>query len=289
VFEPRPGVHAQELAMPLARQTETADQVLPHNEAAAAMWNRGGRSYNEISFAISDALAHAAQRLNARAGQDILDVATGTGWTARNAAARGARVIAVDIAADLLSAAEELSAHVRPPISFRLADAENLPFADGSFDGVISTFGVMFAGNQEKAASELGRVCRPGGRLVLATWAPGGAVQEFFAVIGRHSRMPPPPASPLLWGDPDHVRRLLGGDFDLRFENGVSHAYHDDVEDIWECYARGFGPVRQVLQELDPDGMRAFKADVDAFHAHYVEEAGLHVRREYLLVTGRRR
>ena len=184
--------------------------ILPHHEAAASMWGQGGRAYDDISFAVSDALAHAAQRLNAGAGQRILDVATGTGWSARNAARRGAQVTAVDIAPELLAAAAELSAYVRPTIAFRQADAERLPFDDASFDGVISTFGVMFAANQDRAAAELGRVCRRGGRLAVAAWAPGGAVAEFFGVIARHAGAPPPAASPLAWGDPAHAERLLG-------------------------------------------------------------------------------
>lgn len=124
-----------------------------------------------MSFAVSDALAHAAQRLNARAGERILDVATGTGWSARNVARTGAAVTGVDISGELLLAARELSGHLRPPIDFRQGDAECLPFDDGAFDGVISTFGVMFAVNQARAATELARVCRSGGRLALATWA----------------------------------------------------------------------------------------------------------------------
>jgi ubiquinone/menaquinone biosynthesis C-methylase UbiE len=99
----------------------------------------------KISFGVSDALEHTAQRLVARADEQILDVATGIGWSARNVARAGARVTAIDIAADLLTAVRESSAHVRPPIAFQLADAESLPVADGCFDGVISTFGVMFA------------------------------------------------------------------------------------------------------------------------------------------------
>jgi len=179
--------------------------VLPHHEAAAAMWGRGGRHYDDVSFAVSDALAHAAQRLNARAGERILDVATGTGWSARNVARTGAVVTAVDISHELLAAATDLSGHMRPAIEFRLADAERLPFADGAFDGIISTFGVIFAVDQARAAAELGRVCRPGGRLSLATWASDGAVAEFFGVIAQHSDAPPPPSSPLRWG----IRRML--------------------------------------------------------------------------------
>lgn len=256
---------------------------------AAATWGLGGKDYDEVSFAISDALAHAAQRLDAGPGQVILDVATGTGWSARNAARRGARVTAVDIAEELLAAARELSAHVRPPIDFRLADAAHLPFADASFDGVISTFGVIFAPDQEAAAAELGRVCRPGGRLALTAWAPGGAVARFFAILAEHAAGPPPASSPLAWGDPDTARALLERDFELVFEPGESRARHDDVDEVWAWYARGFGPMRRILSDLDEIGRERLRAAVADYHRHYASEAGLCIRREYLAILGRRR
>ena len=263
--------------------------VLAHHEAAARMWDAGGRGYDEISFGISDALMHAAQRLNPKPGQEILDVATGTGWSARSAARLGAEVTAVDISPELLAAAKTLSAHVDPSIDFRLADAERLPFGEASFDGIISTFGVMFAANHEAAAAELARVCKPGGRLSLATWVPGGAVAEFFGIVAKHADAPPPEQSPLAWGDPEHVARLLGDDFELTFEPGVNHAYYDNVDEIWDWFARGFGPVKQLLTSLDAGGRAAFKHDVDAYHSHYGAERGLHVKRDYLLVIGQRR
>src|SRR5262245_62515281 len=104
-----------------------------HHQTAAAMWGRGGSNYDDVSFIL---------------------------------------VTGVDISPELLAAAVDLSAHIRPPIEFRLGDAEQLPFDDGTFDGVISTFGVMFAIDQAAAAAELGRVCRSGGRLALTTWSP---------------------------------------------------------------------------------------------------------------------
>lgn len=262
---------------------------LPHHRAAATMWGQGGRLYDDVSYGLSDALSHAAQRLNPGPDEAILDVATGTGWSARNIARSGARVTAVDISSELLSAAEDLSAHIRPRITFQPGDAEALPFPDASFDGVISTFGVIFAQNQQRAAGELGRVCRKGGRLALATWAPQGSVQEFLAVIARHSDAPPPASSPLAWGDPRHVEGLLGRDFELKFEHGVNHAYHPDTDHIWERYARGFGPMRQLIQGLDPERRKALRADVDAYHNHYATDAGLHVKREYVVVLGSRR
>ena len=131
---------------------EDLDVVVEHNRPAAAMWSAGGDHYDAISFGIADALRHAAQRLSAKQGDEVLDVATGTGWTARLVARSGARVTGVDIAPELIAAARHRSAHVIPRIEYRLADAERLPFAAGNFDRVVSTFGVMFAGDHGRAA-----------------------------------------------------------------------------------------------------------------------------------------
>jgi len=263
--------------------------VLPHHETAAKLWARGGAQYDNVSYAISDALSHAAQRLDAKPGDKVLDVATGTGWTARNVARAGAEVTGVDIAQALLDAADALSAHIQPPIAYRQADAEALPFVDHAFDGVISTFGVMFAANQAQAAAELARVCKPGGRLVVAAWVPGGSVAEFFGVIAEHSDAPSPAASPMNWGDIERAEALLGAAFDLEFETGTNVAHHESVDAIWDWYAEGFGPIRELMDSLDVAGRSALKADVDAYHAHYVGPMGLRVTREYLLIRGTRR
>src|SRR5262249_37979349 len=219
---------------------------------------------------------------DAQPGEHILDVATGTGWSARNAARAGAAVSGVDISQELLSAARELSGHICPPIEYRLGDAEKLPFDNSTFDGVISTFGVMFAQNQDKAAAELARVCRRGARLVLSTWAPDGAVATFFGIIAQYSDAAPAP-SPLAWGDPKHVSRLLGQSFDLKFEQGISDAYHGSAENVWEWYTQGFGPLRQLVQNLGEQRAKQLKHDLDAYHQHYAVPAGLRIRREYLL------
>ena len=178
---------------------------------------------------------------------------------------------------------------MKPPIDFQRADAERLPFPPASFDGVISTFGVMFALDQAQAAAELARVCRPGGRLSIAAWAPGGSVAEFFGIIGKHAKMPPPPASPLNWGDPAGVEKLLGGAFSLRYEPGVNDAFHESADEIWEWYTRGFGPLKQLAASLDPAGLRALRADIDGYHRHYQTPLGLHVKREYLVTVGIRK
>ena len=108
-------------------------------------------------------------------------------------------------------------------------------------------------------------------------------------MLAPHSKAPPPAASPLLWGDPAYLQTLLGQDFALAFEPGVSNCYFDDVDAIWNWYLQGFGPMRAVHDSLDDAGRRALKKDLDAYHNHYRVEAGLHVRREYLVTIGHRR
>ncbi|HKJ63115.1 MAG TPA: methyltransferase domain-containing protein [Hyphomicrobiales bacterium] len=276
--------------METAIMNEANDTILAHNQAAAKMWGLGGKAYDNVSFAIADALKHGVQRLSAQPGESVLDIATGTGWSARNAARSGAGVTALDISSELLAAAKELSAHVQPPIEFVRGDAERLPFEDSRFDRIISTFGIMFAPKQAQAAEELTRVCKPGGRIVLVTWVPGGSVEEFFALVGKYSDGAPPEASPMVWGSPEEVTKLLGRDFELIFERGVNNAYHDSAQSIWDWYERGFGPMRALIETLDPARLEAFRKDVDAYHDHYLTDAGLlHVRRDYLVTIGRKR
>ena len=263
--------------------------VQEHNQQAAQMWSHGGRDYDFISFGISDALAHAAQRLWPRPGEKILDVATGTGWSARNLATLGAEVTGIDIADDLLEAARELSAHIDPGISYQHADAEALPFDDASFDAVVSTFGVMFAPNQEQAASELARVCKSKGRIVLTTWGPGDYAAHFFALVGKHSGAPRPEVSPLEWGRPERVETLLGEHFDLDCSMETTTFFAPDGKSIWGKFSVGFGPIRTLIDGLEKDALAAFRDDFIAFHEGYWSGNGLRIDREYLLTTGVRR
>jgi len=157
-------------------------------------------------------------------------------------------VTGVDIDPQLLAAAADLSAHIWPPVEFRLGDAEKLQFDDGAFDGVISTFGVMFAANQAEAAAELARVCRSGGRR---SWQHGRrmGLWQNFSGSNAHSDAPPPRSSPLAWGNPPYVKQLLGDSFELEFEHGVSHTYHGGVEDIRQWYTRGLRTVASARRE----------------------------------------
>ena len=182
--------------------TLQAGRIQPHNERPAAVWSSGGRDYDQISRGIADALEHCVLRLNPQPGERILDLSTGTGWTSRLVARRGASVIGADIATDLLNAAREKADSEGLPITYQIGDAEDLPFETGAFDAVVSTFGIMFASRPEIAAAELARVCRKGGRIALTTWLSDSNLFKMFQVMRRYAPPPasPAPRSPFEWG-----------------------------------------------------------------------------------------
>ena len=266
---------------------ETAIELSP----AARMWGLPGTAYDRISFGLSDAISHAVQLLWPRLGERVLDIGTGTGWAARLAARRGARVTGVDIAPGMLSAAERLSRGIEPLPEFIRASAEALPFEDASFDGVISTYGVIFAENPSAAIGEMARVLRPGGRLALATWAdePEGYIARFFALIARWSDAPPPPASPFDWGRPDWLARAMAGRFEIGCREQTTLLYAPDTATVWEEYVNGFGPVATTHAALPESRRAGFRADFEGLHQPYETSIGLVIPRSALLVRGIRR
>ena len=267
------------------------DTIRNHNTAPSATWSSGGRAYDEVSRGILDAIEHCIDRLAPEPGERILDVATGTGWTARRLADRGLDVTGVDFAPDMLAAATELAATRNLGIPFDPGDAEALPYPDASFDAVISTFGVMFVQRPEDAAAELARVCRPGGRLALATWTPDGNVFEMFRIIKSYMPAPEgtPPPSPFEWGRPERVSELLGHAFDLRFERGTSHYREPDGAAAWQTFVEGYGPLRTLAGKLDDVRRDALQRDWIDFHDGFATELGICVPREYWVVAGTRR
>ncbi|UUZ71703.1 class I SAM-dependent methyltransferase [Polaromonas sp. P1(28)-8] len=165
--------------------------IQTHNQRPAAVWSSGGPDYDQISRGISDSIDHCVLRLDPKPGESILDLATGTGWTSRVVARRGAGVTGVDIASELVAAAKARAETEGLAIDYRIGDAESLPFADGAFDGVISTCGVMFASRPEAAAAELARVTRRGGRIALTTWLNDSNVAKMFQVMKPYMAAPP--------------------------------------------------------------------------------------------------
>jgi SAM-dependent methyltransferase len=267
-------------------ETKTTGQIQAHNERPAAVWSSGGKAYDEISRGIADAIEHCVYRLNPQPGERILDLSTGTGWTSRVVARRGASVIGADIAGDLLEAARAKAAAEGLKIEYQIGDAENLPFADGEFDAVVSTFGVMFASRPEAAAAELARVVRPGGRIALTTWLSDSSVFEMFQVMKRYMPAPPPtspaPRSPFEWGRVE----LLGSTFDLHFEKGMSFYREPDAAAAWHTFSEGYGPTRMLANSLDADRRATLREEFIAFHAGFPTALGICVPREYWVTLG---
>ncbi|HLB80420.1 MAG TPA: class I SAM-dependent methyltransferase [Dongiaceae bacterium] len=264
--------------------------IQPHNAKPAAVWNAGGAHYDRISETIADSIEHAVIRLAPQPGERVLDVATGTGWTARRVAARGAAVVGIDLGADLIEAAEGLAAAAGLAIEFRVGDAEKLAFPDAGFDAAISTCGVMFVNRPEDAAAELARVCRKGGRLALTTWPPDGTLAGLFKVMKPYMTPPPsPPPSPFEWGRPERVRELLGGAFDLRFETGTTVLREASGEAVWRLFAESYGPTKALAGALDPERREQLHRDFVAYHDGFRSELGVAMPRDYLVTIGIRK
>ena len=233
-----------------------------------------------------------AEACDLRWDERVLDVAAGNGNATLAAARRGGRVTSTDYVASLLDRGAERARAERLEVSFQTADAEALPFADASFDVVLSTFGVMFAPDQAKAASEMARVCRPGGRIGLANWTPESFIGQLFKTLGRH--LPPPPGvpSPSLWGVESHLRSLFGDgasaitatprQFNFRYR---SAAHFIDVFRTW------YGPVHKAFAALAGDKALALEHDMTEL-LERLNQAGtgsLLVPSEYLEVVIARR
>jgi SAM-dependent methyltransferase len=269
-----------------------ATAVQPHNEKAAATWSAPGELYDEISRALAGSINHCVDRLQVRPGDRVLDLACGTGWTSREVArqASGAKITGADIAHGLLEAARTIARRERLDIGYEIADAEQLPYADGEFDALVSTYGVMFASNPEAVAAELARVVRKGGRLGLLVWQPECTLFQMFQVMKPYLPVPPKPLpSPFAWGNRDRVRELLGKTFDLRFEEGVSPFIAPSAEDAWEIWTANYGPSKTLATNLPADRREQFKADMIAFHRRFATELGVFMPRDYLLAIGVRK
>jgi SAM-dependent methyltransferase len=267
--------------------------VQPHNLKAQSVWNAPGGNYDDISRSIADAIEHAVERLQPRSGDRILDLATGTGWASRVVAQRfaGVTVTGADIADKLLDAAREQAATQKLNIDYQHADGEHLPFAAGAFDGVVSTFGVMFAGKPEAAAGELGRVVRKGGRVVLSTWRWDSNVFHLFGVMKKFMPPPPQPAppSPFEWGKQERVQALLGDAFELEFEEGTNHFRYASGEQAWNLWVNHYGPAKSLALALDDASRNQFKRDMIAWHETFPSALGYDQPRQYLVTRGIRK
>ena len=247
-----------------------------------AMWASGDFAVIGTTIQIVGELL--CERVDLRAGQHVLDVAAGNGNATLAAARRFASVTSTDYVPALLERGRRRADAEGLDVTFEVADAEALPYPDTSFDVVLSTFGVMFAPDHERAASELMRVCRPGGRIGLACWTPAGFLGQLFRVVATH--VPPIPGvrSPLLWGTDAHITGSVQGA--AAIEQTARHfAFRYRSPQHWvDVFRTYYGPVHKALAALEADRQAALEADLIALlrQANRGGAAGLVVQAEYL-------
>ncbi len=224
-------------------------------------------------------------------GQRVLDVAAGSGNAAIPAARAGADVTAIDLAPELLAVGRALADAAGVALTWEQGDAEALPYADASFDVVMSCVGVMFAPHHDRSSGELLRVARPGGTLGLVSWTPEGFIGRMFAAMKPYAAPPPPGAQPPpLWGSEAHVRELLGDHVEgLTAEKRTLSVPFASGEEFRDFFKRTYGPTIATYRLIADDAAKV--ADLDAALAQLGREALAHggpMRWEYLLVTARR-
>ena len=223
-------------------------------------------------------------------GMKVLDVAAGSGNVSIPAARAGGEVTALDLTPTLIDLGRERAQEAGVGIEWVEGDAEALPFEDESFDRVLSSFGVMFAPRHSVAANELARVCRSGGRVVVASWTPDGFAGRLFGVAGKH--LPPPPPGvipPPMWGDERYVRKLLGGQLLLDQEVHTVDFHFESVDGAVDVYDRSFGPFIMARETLAADAYAALLADFrDLVAESDVGEGETVVPVRYLLTVAHR-
>lgn len=253
-------------------------------------WSSG--DYAVIGTTLQIVGEELCEALDLRPGQKVLDVAAGNGNASLAAARRWCEVTATDYVPALLARAGERARADRLDLALREADAEALPFPDGAFDCVVSTFGVMFAPSQDRAAAELVRVCAPGGKIGLASWTPEGFVGRLLKTIGRY--VPPPSGlrSPALWGTRERIAEMFGAHARSIDARSRQFAFRYRSPEHWLSVFRSYyGPVLKAFAALDPAGQAALTGDLlEASHAfNQSGDSTMVVPGEYLEVVVARR
>lgn len=256
----------------------------------AAMWALG--DYPAVAREVIPELGRVlVEACRIASGQDVLDVAAGSGNAAIPAARQGARVTASDLAAELLDVGRGLAEAAGVTVTWERADAEALPYADAFFDVVMSCVGVMFAPHHDRSSAELARVARPGGTIGLVSWTPEGFIGQMFAAMKPYAAPPPPGAQPPpLWGSEAHVRELFGDRVEsLTAEKRMVPVPFASGEEFRDFFKRTYGPTIATYRLIadDPAEVAALDAVLADLGTESLADGGP-MQWEYLLVTARR-
>ncbi len=275
----------------MKHSVETPPNIEGIKARQKAIWESG--DFGEVAKFNVPAAREFIARIELRPGMKVLDAACGTGNLALLAAQRGCKASGLDIAANLIQQARERARLEGLAIEFTEGDAEAMPYADASFDAILSMYGVMFAPRPERVVSELARVTKPGGLIALANWTPEGFIGKMVHIFARY--LPPPAGlpSPILWGDEETVRARLADAFtDLRLTRRIARlCYPFDSAGTVEFFRRYFGPTQHAFAALSPESQAGFRCDLEAHQAlHNVstKPTETDTPAEYLEIVARR-
>jgi SAM-dependent methyltransferase len=253
-------------------------------------WSSG--NYAVVGTTLQIVGEELCEALDLRAGSKVLDVAAGNGMVSLAAARRWCDVTSTDYVPTLLESGKARASAEGLSIEFMEADAENLPFANGSFDAVVSTFGVMFTPNQVQAASELLRVCKSGGKIGLANWTPEGFIGQVFKTLGKY--LPPPAGtkSPALWGTRARLDELFGSDASsIKAEPRMFNFRYRSPEHFLDVFRTFYGPVLKAFAALDTATQEDLRNDLHALvvRMNRARDGTMVVPSEYLEVVATKR
>jgi SAM-dependent methyltransferase len=262
------------------------DELQALKQRHHATWAAG--DYAVVAQMVEEVAIAAVDAAGALEGVDLLDVATGTGNAAILAAAKGAHVTGLDLTPELFATARERAAAVGVEVDWVEGDAEAMPFADASFDRVLSTLGVQFAPRHEQVAGELVRLLRPGGRFVLGNWSADGMIGRMFKLFG--AALPPPPAfasPPPRWGDEEHVRGLFAElPVRLHFEGAVARLAFPSPDAYQDFFVANYGPTIKAREVLEAEAWERLDGDLRALAGQFYRDGA--VEQEFLVITGDR-
>jgi ubiquinone/menaquinone biosynthesis C-methylase UbiE len=251
-----------------------------------AAWSSG--DYALIGVTLQIVGEQLAEAMDLRAGQTVLDIAAGNGNATLAAARRGCDVTSTDYVESLLARGRKRAEADGLSVDFRVADAEQLPFEDRSFDAVVSTFGAMFSPDQDSTATEMLRVCRSGGKIGLANWTPGGFIGQMFKVIGKH--LPPPAGvkSPALWGTSEWMEKAFRASAaNIVTEPRMFNFHYRSPQHFLDTFRTYYGPMLKAFEALDAAGQKGLARDLLALigELNTAKDGTIVVPGEYLEVV----
>jgi ubiquinone/menaquinone biosynthesis C-methylase UbiE len=266
----------------MAERTEAQKQ-------ARELWSSG--DFPSAARQIADVGKTTVERAQIQSEDAVLDVACGAGNATIPAAKAAGRTVGLDITPELIEAGKKAAADAGVEIEWIEGDAQDMPFDEGSFDVVVSVFGCMFAPDHAKAAAELVRVLRPGGRMVVATWRPEGNVGRMFGTIASH--LPPPPEGfqpPPLWGVDDHIHEIFGPTgMEVEVEPKTVEFTAESADSFFAEFERDLPPIVMARKRLEPEGKwDALRSDLQQLYhdSNVADDGSFRSPQEYVLITG---